>query len=35
MPDQSNLNAIEFTRIGGSAAYFYEQFSALKDELGF
>ena len=35
MPDQSNLNAIEFTRIGGSAAYFYEQFSALKEELGF
>ena len=35
MPDQGDLKAIEFTRLGGSAAFFYEQFSALKNNFAF
>jgi hypothetical protein len=35
MADNKDLKAIEFTKLGGSARYFFEQFSLLKENLEF
>jgi hypothetical protein len=35
LTEDGDKKAIEFTRVSGSARFFYEQFSALKEQLSF